>query len=54
MSNTAQTQHVSPSSIRLARALIADAAKHGEKEDAQIEKIAQMKTPEEQDKRKAS
>lgn len=51
MSQTEQTHHVSPSSIRLARALVADAAKRGEKESAQIEAIARLKTPEE---RKAS
>lgn len=42
---------LSPSAIRLARALVADAAKRGRRESARIEEIARMKTPEE---RKAS
>lgn len=47
MSEVEHARRVSPSSIRLARALVADAAKRGEKESPQIEAIAAMKTPEE-------
>lgn len=54
MSNPERNPNVSPSSIRLARALVADAAKRGERESAQIERIAQMKTPEEREGRRAS
>lgn len=42
---------VTASDIRLARALVRDAAKRGRRESAKIEAIARMKTPEE---RKAS
>lgn len=42
-----ETKHISASAIRLARVLVADASKRGEKESPQIEKIARMKTVEE-------
>lgn len=41
---SAQTPSVTPSDIRLARALVNDAKKRGEREDPRIEKIARLET----------
>ena len=49
--STSTPKAVTPSDIRLARALVRAAPKEGLRESAQIEAIARIKTPEE---RKAS
>lgn len=41
----ARTPTVTPSAIRLAKALVRDAAKRGEREDARIEKVASTALP---------
>lgn len=47
MRSTQAVNAVTESDIRLARALVRDAAKHGRRESRKIETIARMKTAEE-------